>query len=260
MMIVDNLVLVRAARIVVAAAILCGVVGLVAMAAPAPIITPAEKPTDEEAKALAWMHRNTVEIFIDRPGFGIRRMVLPLEDVVKSPKTPSKKDAEGKDPPARDSISPPEAEKSVKKQHYEVQDVLGDGAGNPLGRPTRILTDDKKEEWKVRKVQLVGLVKHKDPVVYVTEKMKEMKETKEVPTRALDAFEKRGLEVIRGGDNLKAEKRDKEMRVMGPLYAGQRCVTCHATKGELLGAFSYVLERVPLEAEKEAQPTGPRLP
>src|SRR5258708_7120076 len=102
MMIVDNLVLVRAARIVVAAAILWGGVGLVALAAPAPVSTPAEKPTDEEAKSLAWMHRNTVEIFIDRPGFGVRRLVMPLEDVVKSPKTPPKKDVEGKDPPARD--------------------------------------------------------------------------------------------------------------------------------------------------------------
>jgi hypothetical protein len=118
-----------------AGAVLLGAGGLVALAAPVPTTPQVEKLSDEETMSLAWMHRNTVEIFIDRPGFGVRRLILPLEDVVKSPTTPPKKDAAEKDPRVGDSILLTETEKPGKKQHYDVQDLLGGGAGNPLLRP-----------------------------------------------------------------------------------------------------------------------------
>ena len=85
-------------------------------------------------------------------------------------------------------------------------------------------------------MQLVGLIKNPKPVVYLTDKipdMKEAKEAKEVPTRELDAFEKAALETIKGGESLKAEKHDKSMGVLGPIFAGQRCVKCHETEGPI---------------------------
>jgi hypothetical protein len=223
---------------------------VVALAAPAP--TPPPDPlTDAEKLGLQRLHRNAVEIFVDRPGFGVRRMPLPIEDVVTAPKSSSGKDAPGKG--GEPQVGGPVAEKP-KEPHFAVQDTV-DKWG--LGR---VPTDDKKEQWKVSKIQLVGLVTHKNPVAYQADKVPDMKEAKDVPTRELDAFEKAALEALRGGENLKAERRGKEVRVLGPIYAGARCVKCHEQKGQLLGAFSYTLERVPVEPEKDKNIRGPRLP
>jgi hypothetical protein len=233
-----------------------GATALSAAPAPVPTTSPADGPSEGEMKAIAWMHRNTVEMFIDRPGFGIRRLILPLDDVVKGPKAQGNKGAADKSPRDAGAFPLIKAKKPNEKTHYDVQDAVG--KPDPLVGGSQILTDDHKEQWVVGKVQLVGLVKHKEPVAYVTEKMPAMKDVKEVPTRELNDFEKNALDAIRGGDNLNAEKVGKEMRVLGPIYAGQRCTTCHENKGQLLGAFSYQLERVPIETEKNV--TGRRIP
>jgi hypothetical protein len=243
------------ARIVLGASAL--LLTVVALGAPAPTAPPSEPLTATETAGLKRLHRNAVEIFIDRPGFGVRRLILPLEDVVNSPK--SKKETPGveqvpQDGPRVRGKETDKPAKILKDNHYSVQDQL-----EQLGIAV-FPAEDKKEQWKVRKLQLVGLVKHKDPVVYQTEKMPDMKEAKEVPTRELDAFEKSALDALRGGDNLKADKHGKDLRVLAPIYAGARCVICHEKKGELLGAFSYQLERVPVDAEKEKNSKGPRLP
>jgi hypothetical protein len=230
---------------------------VLALAAPAPTPPPSEPLTDAETASLKRLHRNAVEIFIDRPGFGVRRLVLPLEDVVNSPKSKKETPEGEKGPQDGTPVRGKEADKAakvLKETHFSVQDQLekwGLGA---------IPAEDKKEQWKLRKLQLVGLVKHKDPVVYEAEKVPDMKEAKDVPTRELDTFEKTALEALRGGDNLKAEKRAKDMRVLAPIYAGARCAICHEKKGELLGAFSYQLERVPVEPDQEKNTKGPRQP
>ena len=106
------------------------------------------------------------------------------------------------------------------------------------------------EQWSLRKVQLVGLTKNPKPVVYDADKVPGMKGVKEIPTRELDAFEKKALEALQSGDNLKVERRGAEIRAMGPIYAGKQCLACHDKPGEMLGAFTYVLER---EAVKKAK-------
>ena len=92
---------------------------------------------------------------------------------------------------------------------------------------------------RLRQVQLVGLIENPDPVVYLTEHIPGMKEAKKVPTRELDAFEKRALNSLRAPDFLKVERHGKELRMLGPIYAGERCSTCHEQQGQLLGAFTY---------------------
>jgi hypothetical protein len=227
-------------------------VAVIALAAPAP---PAPEPlTDTEKQGVASLHRTTVEVFIDRNGFGVRRMPLRVDDLITYPKPVPKKEGEKDKKP---EIAPPQAPVAdkAKDPHFAVQDLTGDDG------LFRLITEDKKEVWKVRKIQLVGLVKHKEPVVYLADKMPDMKEAKEeVPTRELTTFEKDALAALKGGENLKAEKHGKEMRVLGPIYAGQRCVACHETKGQMLGAFTYELERVPYDPEKDKGPRLPRLP
>ena len=221
------------------------VLGGCALDAPESAAPPAEPLTQAEKSGLRTLHRNAVEIFVDRPGFGARRLMLPLEDVVSPPN--SLYDAD-----APDRLAPETAKsaKPAKLAHFAVQDLLAGGqAGN-------IAAADAGEVWKVRNVQLVGLMTHREPVAYLEDRVVDVKD---VPTRELDAFEKSALEALRGGEAVIAEKRDRELWALGPIYAGRRCVACH-DKGQMLGAFSYRLERGPAEPSKGPARNNPRTP
>lgn len=199
--------------------------------------------TDEEKVGLGHLHRNAVEIFVDRPGFGVRRMIPNLEDLLTRPKSLAESDAAGRADPA-----PPARQADGKPSHYAVRDLL-------IQRGGRFPTDDGKETWQVREVYLVGLVSQAGPVVYLVDgnpkKADEKpKDRKDIPTRELDAFEKAGLAAIRDGDPLKAEKNGKDMRLLAPIFAGNRCTACH-DRGALLGGFTYELERVAYDPEKD---------
>jgi hypothetical protein len=206
---------------------------------------PADPLTQAEKSGLRALHRKAVEIFVDRPGFGARRLRLPLEDVVTAPSSLYDADA-----PDRAAPEVGKAAKPAKSSHFAVQDLLTGGqAGN-------IAAADTGEVWKVRTVQLVGLMSHRQPVAYLTDWVVD---ARDVPTRELDAFEKSALEALRGGEAVRAEKRGRELRALGPIYAGQRCAACH-DKGQLLGAFSYRLERGPAEPSKAPARNDPRTP
>jgi hypothetical protein len=189
-----------------------------------------------EEQQLGWMHQHTVGVFIEGQGFGTGRMLhLDLGDVIAKPSSLSGN---------QDVVAGPFAGEGGKGPvHHGVQETMANGW---MGR---IRTKEGDEMWKVRQVHLVGLVTHPGPVVYLTEKVPKMTQPKDVPTRELDAFETKGLELLRGGQKLSIEKGDKEMRVLGPIYAGNSCVKCHEQKGQLLGAFTYRLERVPVKED-----------
>jgi hypothetical protein len=162
------------------------------------------------------------------------RMRPNLTDIV----TKSKTQADDKDV----AWGPHVREAGKGKVHKGVQEEITNGWMGSV--PTK----DGTEMWKVRTVHLLGLVKHPQPVVYLTDQVPNMKDAKEeVPTREPDAFEKAGLVTIKGGENIVVEKIDTTMRVLGPIYAAKGCVKCHEQKGQLLGAFTYRLERVPAE-------------
>jgi hypothetical protein len=99
--------------------------------------------------------------------------------------------------------------------------------------------------WRVRTLDLVGLLLHEKPVVYVSENLPRMDELREVPTRPLDAFEEAGLEALHGGEDLFiCDTAAGVKRMLGPLRSTKQCVACHGgERGDLLGAFSYTLER-----------------
>lgn len=94
----------------------------------------------------------------------------------------------------------------------------------------------------VRRVELVGLLLHPGPVVYVSEKLPAMGELRAARTRALDLFEAKGLAAVRGGEDLVAEESGGVARAVGAIRSVRRCVGCHVGEwGDLLGAFSYTL-------------------
>jgi hypothetical protein len=202
---------------------LCGV----AIAAPEPA---AEAPTKAETAGLSALHRQAVMLFIDRNGFGFSRMMPQLTDILGPPKS------QGEASTARAVAEDPmaiRAGKDGKDAHFSFALAVGSGAFVP--------SPVKNKAWVVKDIQLVGLVKHPDPVVYLTGEAM-VKEKKEVKSRRPDQFESKALDVIQGGGDLvQAEKRGDSLRAVSGIYAGRQCMKCHERPGEMLGAFSYRL-------------------
>jgi len=236
-----------AARNFVGVTLLCvgGWLAAQLLAAPKPIDPlkgiASDPVTEQEREYMAALHRNTVEVFIDRPGFGIRRLHQPFTDVISAPK-PLESNDQG-------SIPEQEKPKIVlrkpakdKDNHFSFQETIKERLG--------LYHVTETDAWHVKKVQLVGLTKNPKPVVYDSADVPGMKDVKDIKTRGLDAFEKAALDVLRSGENLKIARHGKEMRVMGPIYAGKQCLGCHDQVGEMLGAFSYVLALQPMKKTK----------
>ena len=103
---------------------------------------------------------------------------------------------------------------------------------------------DAPQRWKVERLELVGLLKYDDPVVYLSENLPAMDELRDAPTRPLDTFESEALAKLRRGEDLMVQDHPDHMRVLGSIHAVKQCVRCHhAERGDLLGAFSYRLAR-----------------
>ncbi len=205
----------------------------------------AVQPLDENRRQrLELTHRRITQLFINQPQFGGQRTAeeqYPGSDVVRAPGSPPTawdfggswfRTERGKD-------APPHA--SFQKRAAE------------LARPPDSAEALPGQVWEFRKVQLVGLVKHPEPVAYVSDQVPMAKGAGEIPTRSLDEFEVRGLKKLREGENLYVEMLPaKQARVLGPIYAGAKCVSCHATPGELLGAFTYTYDIDPFPAKTAA--------
>jgi hypothetical protein len=186
-------------------------------------------PTNDMDQDLHWMHEHTVGVFIEGEGFGMYRSLQSDYADITAPNSLS----ENSDVAWGIHVR----EKGNGKVHHAGPDMVP-------GRWMGILRT--RDGLEVRKIYLVGLVKHPEPVVYLTDQVPNMKDAKDVPMRNLDAFEKAALETLRGGKNFAVEKNGGTVRVLGPIYAGKGCVKCHDQKGQLLGAFTYQLERVPV--------------
>jgi len=114
------------------------------------------------------------------------------------------------------------------------------------------------QNWVLRKLQLVSLLKQREPSVYVTDELPRMDRLVDIPVRPLDAFEQVALRSL--------EEESKEvvtdspdanhMRMLGAIRAAKQCLKCHfVERGDLLGAFSYTLERTkPVRLPRENRP------
>ncbi len=216
---------------------LAAVAGLLVGAAPVAPAPDAGELTKAERAGLTHLHRHAVKLFIDQTGFGFSRMEPPLTDVLNPPKSAA--DQTTSRVPVVESPAAIKPGADGKKAHYSFARAVGSVAYVPP--PPGV----KGKAWTVKDVQLVGLVKNPEPVVYLTGGAAEagMKTAKaEVRTRRPDEFESKSLEVIRGGGELvQAEKRDGSLRAISGIYAGRQCAKCHERPGEMLGAFTYRL-------------------
>jgi hypothetical protein len=110
----------------------------------------------------------------------------------------------------------------------------------------------KKDRWLVRRIELVSLLKHEQPVAYVSEHLPRMDELRKAPTRPLNGFEEKALKTLRAGKTLATDATVNRIHMLGAVRATRQCLDCHQVeRGDLLGAFTYELWRSPLLAVGE---------
>ena len=91
---------------------------------------------------------------------------------------------------------------------------------------------------------MVSLLKHDEPVTYVSNHLPRMDELRDAPTRPLSSFETNALACLRKGQDLQVESTADRIQVLGSIRAIRQCLACHeGQRGDLLGAFSYNLIR-----------------
>lgn len=105
---------------------------------------------------------------------------------------------------------------------------------------------DPTNPWQVTRLELVSLLKHDRPRVYVSDQLPRMAELDNAKTRGLSRFEQTALEALQTGDELAVDARLNQIYMLGAVRATTQCLECHdVQRGDLLGAFSYELRRDP---------------
>lgn len=124
----------------------------------------------------------------------------------------------------------------------EVAGFVNHAFHNP---PPGIQLDERR--WRIESLQLVSLLNHETPQVYLHEDLPRMDQVADgvVETRDLDVFETEGLAKLQNGEQIVSAEVDGELRMIGALRSRFSCTECHnMEKDELLGAFSYKFLRV----------------
>jgi hypothetical protein len=239
---------------------------------------------DVRAKSLALLHSDEAEKFIQRNGFGVERLPKPSVRALELPPAPTVSFAAPKEPldPANEKkVSLPKADRGAggaaqmpslellgtfhlrgemnflnltgfgyvqDREHvagfqaHQFRSFPQWGAGPSLPREE----DREKEHWLVARLELVSLLKQKEPAVYVATELPRMEELKKGMTRPPMEFETQALKALRDGEDLVSEATTNHIRMMGALRASKQCLECHQVRrGDLLGAFSYDLLRDP---------------
>jgi hypothetical protein len=230
-------------------------------------------------RQLKMLHDSAVALFINSPGFGVARMIYPSEQGLSAF---LEKDPVPLQPGPRiiSTWSPGELEPPSASDEAFVAEIFEDSVKNfvfaqgwgylkdrrhvagflphrfrqvPAPTGQRKVEDPAKQlgqvpvpttRWTVRTLDLVGLLLHDEPVVYISDHLPRMDELRGAPTRPPDKFESLGLASLRHGEDLFISRDGECLRMLGAVYSTKQCVACHGgQRGDLLGAFSYTLQR-----------------
>jgi hypothetical protein len=213
--------------------------------------------------SLRHLHENSVDEFVNRPGFGFSRMD---NDQVISEIHIFRNRVQDR-PPVRQPdylnpfITPYDNLKStlqdsdswkILRLHNNV--ILDFVNPNGLGyaKDREHIAGFQKHgiskvpevfsRWSVAHLDLVGLVVHEKPVVYLSANLPQMGELHGAATRPLDQFEIDALDTLRHGEDLYFRRAEDKGRMIGAIRAAKQCLVCHGgSRGDLLGAFTYLL-------------------
>jgi hypothetical protein len=121
-----------------------------------------------------------------------------------------------------------------------------------------IARDQSPAAWKVVRLELVSLLKHRNPVAYISKHLPQMDELRDAPTRALEAFERQSLEQLKSEEDVVIDETADRIRMVGSLRAAKNCLDCHSVqRGELLGALTYELVPAKKTRKKAASASSP---
>jgi internalin A len=205
-------------------------------------------------QTLPEIHERYVEEFTLRPGFGMERYHWQPGEWAElvageSTKVPADTCA-NQLYPARDCLT----QRGDERKKYTVRPKY-DPEAETLTLPGETFKDVAERLWILKEMHLIGLVKHKEPTVYLGDgehaagKDKQSKDQPKVganaptPARELDRFEAAALTELRHGVELVARTTMSDMRILGAIRARADCLACHhVDEGALLGAFTYTLE------------------
>jgi hypothetical protein len=219
------------------------------------------------AKLLQELHEKTRKFFVESPGEGpIRRMATPEEILLDEFRFATGNTGQPGEP-ADFPLSPGEPLSRVEPNrefyYYHsdgmsnflyprgfgfVQDRAHVAGFEPHGFRSDAYPVGRVENWswRIQHIQLVGILSHETPVVYLTDQLPSMEQVRQGKTRPLDLFEEAALPALRDGEDLFLAGKGETVRMLGALRATKTCQQCHdAEVGDLLGAFSYTLRRAP---------------
>jgi hypothetical protein len=202
------------------------------------------------------IHESTIQSFVNSPSFGVGRMIyLPSDGVLRKYRTEAPPAQPGIYSSSTSTILPSVRDDAVlnslhKSAILDFSNPLSFGMIESRNRVagfqphgfTKVPTPDNS--WKLQTIELLGVLLHPEPVVYLSARLPAMDELKVTPTRPPDTFERAALQMLKKGDDLvTAEMQDGgRMRMLGSLRNGTTCMKCHGgERGDLLGAFSYIL-------------------
>lgn len=110
--------------------------------------------------------------------------------------------------------------------------------------------------WSLKRLELVSLLRFDQPRVYVLDHLPRMDQLSgpNVRTRPLDQFESEALTQLWTEEDIVTGPDGNDVRMLGALRAATRCLECHHVEhGELLGAFTYSIQRADAEADGEGR-------
>ena len=216
-----------------------------------------ERKTDT-AWLLKQLHTDGVSAFVNSPGFGNMRMERPSESSLAEydPPLPIHQflALSIPDSPSGEILSSGALDESLSRLHLAgvIDFVNPNGFGYVKSRTqvagfrSHRFSEVPKSQtgWTVNSVELVGILVHEQPAVYVSVYLPRMDELKKTKTRPLDPFENEGLVEIEKGEELFVRGCGDSARMMGAIRNAKQCVECHGgNRGDLLGAFSYRLKK-----------------
>jgi hypothetical protein len=208
---------------------------------------------------LKLLHEKSFALFVDSPGFGYVRLYDPswwdpefhrriVQQVVPQPNL---RDRAAWSPADLDRPFPFDSTAQILLLDDSLLKFATDGYVKDRRHVSGFRphffgsAPQNPNQWKVASIELVSLLLHKEPVVYVSKNLPRMRELQQAPTRPLDSFETYALGRIRQGEYIVASPSSEGARMLGAVYSLKQCVACHGGKrGDLLGAFSYVLDPV----------------
>lgn len=98
------------------------------------------------------------------------------------------------------------------------------------------------ETFRITRLELISLLRHESPCVYVTPLVVELDAVDSRKTREPTFFEQSAIQKMQNGEDLILEDQAGRIVMVGAIRAGNTCLKCHtAAHGALLGAFSYDL-------------------